>query len=188
MIPPFFSSQLLVLGLLWLFVMRSVTWPSPSGPPELRPTTPSTTRRKRGKESPPFAGLTHKPLCALCEQAATQPTPPPLGPPEPMPLTSRRPRTVDTSMHFCPQAGGAYRGWRGWGTLRANGPPPGGPWRPCHCTACQGYFPEHHGTLFHGTRGSVELLVRVLACLAEGLGIRATARGFEVAPHTVLDW
>jgi IS1 family transposase len=34
----------------------------------------------------------------------------------------------------------------------------------------------------------VELIVRVLACLAEGLGIRATARVFEVAPHTVLHW
>jgi hypothetical protein len=30
--------------------------------------------------------------------------------------------------------------------------------------------------------------VRVLACLAEGLGIRATARVFEVAPNTVLQW
>ncbi len=30
--------------------------------------------------------------------------------------------------------------------------------------------------------------VRVLACLAEGLGIRATARVFEVAPNTVLHW
>ncbi len=30
--------------------------------------------------------------------------------------------------------------------------------------------------------------MRVLACLAEGLGIRATARVFEVAPHTVLQW
>src|SRR5206468_9443440 len=29
-------------------------------------------------------------------------------------------------------------------------------------------------------------LVRVLACLAEGVGIRGPARGFEVAPHTVL--
>jgi hypothetical protein len=27
-----------------------------------------------------------------------------------------------------------------------------------------------------------------LACLAEGLGIRATARVFEVAPHTGLQW
>jgi hypothetical protein len=34
----------------------------------------------------------------------------------------------------------------------------------------------------------VELLVRVLACLAEGLGMRATARVFEVDPNTVLHW
>jgi transposase-like protein len=34
----------------------------------------------------------------------------------------------------------------------------------------------------------VELIVRVLACLAEGLGIRATARGFEVNAKTVLHW
>jgi IS1 family transposase len=54
--------------------------------------------------------------------------------------------------------------------------------------ACTGYFPEQHGTLFHGKRGSVELMVRVLACLAEGLGIRATARVFAVAPNTVLGW
>jgi hypothetical protein len=32
----------------------------------------------------------------------------------------------------------------------------------------------------------VELLVRVLARLAEGLGMRATARVFEVDPNTVL--
>ena len=30
--------------------------------------------------------------------------------------------------------------------------------------------------------------MRVLACLAEGLGIRATARVFEVAATTVLQW
>jgi len=47
---------------------------------------------------------------------------------------------------------------------------------------------ETHGTLFHGKRVAVELMVRVLACLAEGLGIRATARVFEVDPHTVLGW
>ena len=34
----------------------------------------------------------------------------------------------------------------------------------------------------------MELIVRVLACLAEGLGIRATARVFEVEPNTVLHW
>jgi hypothetical protein len=42
--------------------------------------------------------------------------------------------------------------------------------------------------LSHGKQVAVELLVRVLACLAEGLGIRATARVFEVDPNTVLHW
>ena len=55
-------------------------------------------------------------------------------------------------------------------------------------TAPRGYFPEHHGTIFHGKQAAVELIVRVVACLAEGLGIRATARVFEVAPKTVLHW
>jgi IS1 family transposase len=105
-----------------------------------------------------------------------------------MPPTHRRPRTVDTAQHFCPHPGWRYRGWLGLGTLRANGHPSGGPWRQFHCTACKGYFPEHHGTLFHGKQVAVELLVRVLACLAEGLGIRATARVFEVDANTVLQW
>ena len=46
----------------------------------------------------------------------------------------------------------------------------------------------HHGTLFHGKQAAVERIVHVLACLAEGLGIRATARVFEVDPNTVLHW
>jgi len=76
----------------------------------------------------------------------------------------------------------------GLGNLRANGHPSGGPWRQFHCTACQGYFLETHGTIFHGKQAPVELIVRVVACLAEGLGIRATARVFEVDAHTVLHW
>jgi IS1 family transposase len=40
----------------------------------------------------------------------------------------------------------------------------------------------------HGKRASAELIVRVIACLAEGLGIRGTARVFEVDPNTVLQW
>jgi IS1 family transposase len=105
-----------------------------------------------------------------------------------MPPPHRRPRSVDTSRHFCPHTGCRYRGWLGLGNLRANGHPSGGPWRQFHCTSCQGYFLETHGTLFHGKQVMVELIVRVLACLAEGLGIRATARVFEVAPSTVLQW
>jgi hypothetical protein len=89
---------------------------------------------------------------------------------------------------FCPHTGCDYRGWLGLNNLRANGHPSGGPWRQFHCLGCNGFFPEHHGTLFHGKQVAVELIVHVLACLAEGLGIRATARVFEVAPNTVLDW
>jgi len=102
--------------------------------------------------------------------------------------THRRPREVDTSRHFCPYSDCDYRGWLGLRNLRANGHPSGGPWRQFHCTSCQGYFLETHGTIFHGKQAAVELIVRVLACLVEGLGIRATARVFAVAPHTVLQW
>jgi IS1 family transposase len=54
--------------------------------------------------------------------------------------------------------------------------------------SCRGYFSETHGTIFHGKRASSELIVRVMACLAEGLGIRGTARVFEIDPNTVLGW
>jgi IS1 family transposase len=53
---------------------------------------------------------------------------------------------------------------------------------------CRGYFLETLGTLFHGKRAAVDLIVRVIACLAEGLGIRGTARVFEVEANTVLQW
>src|SRR6266849_1593800 len=103
-------------------------------------------------------------------------------------MTRGRRRQVDTSTHFCPNPDCAYRGWVGWGNLRANGHPNGGPWRQLLCVVCHGYFLETLGTLFHGKRGSVELIVHVIACLAEGLGLRGTARVFEVDPNTVLGW
>ena len=188
MIPHQFYYQLVVLGLLWLFVVLHLVWPSQGTPPQTKAAMLITPRRTRSHESTPFAGLTHKPPCVLCEQEAAPPPAPPPGPPEPLPPTHRRPRTVDTSRHFCPHTGCRYRGWLGLGNLRANGHPNGGPWRQFHCTSCKGYFPEHHGTIFHGKQAAVELIVRVLACLAEGLGIRATARVFEVALKTVLHW
>jgi IS1 family transposase/transposase-like protein len=177
--------QLALLVIMWLFVMLHGTW---SKPDLTSPPVPAKPKRKRSTEPKPFAGLTQKPHCAWCEQATgeTAPAPPPR--PNPMPLTNRRPRTVDTSMHFCPHSDCDYRGWLGLNNLRANGHPSGGLWRQFHCTSCDGFFPEHHGTIFHGKQAEVELIVRVLACLAEGLGIRATARVFEVDAHTVLHW
>jgi IS1 family transposase len=187
MVSHLFYYQLALLALVWLFVMLHVA-ESRRGAPIPPTAMPIKPKRIRSHEPQPLAGLTHKPPCALCEHEAAHPQAPPPVPPEPMPPTHRRPRTVDTSRHFCPHAGCRYRGWLGWGNLRANGHPSGGPWRQFHCTACNGYFLETHGTLFHGKQAAVELIVRVLACLAEGLGIRATARVFEVAPNTVLQW
>jgi transposase-like protein len=187
MIPTLFFYELVLVALVWLFLMLCWLWPN--DPAARCPTQPQPRPpRKRSNDPKPFAGLTHKPHCALCEQEATPPHPPPPLPPGPMPPTNRRPREVDTSRHFCPHTGCRYRGWLGLGNLRANGHPNGGPWRQFQCTSCQGYFPEHHGTIFHGKQVAVELIVRVLACLAKGLGIRATARVFEVDPNTVLHW
>jgi hypothetical protein len=43
-------------------------------------------------------------------------------------------------------------------------------------------------TICHGKHAEVGRIVRVLACLAEGLGMRAMARVFEVASNPVLQW
>ncbi len=180
--------QLVLLGLLWLFMMLHVMWPSDRPVLAPRPPQPVAPPRKRSKEPKPFAGLLHKPHCAACEQAAQAPEA--LPPPAPLPIISRRgrPREVDTSQHFCPHPTCDYRGWVGLGNLRANGHPSGGPWRQFYCTACEGYFQETHGTPFHGKRVAPEKLVWAVGALAEGVGIRAVARVFEVDPNTVLAW
>ncbi len=189
MIPHLLGYQLLVLGLLWLVCMLHLAWPSRCTTAPQRPAEPIKPPRKHSKEPKPFAGLTHKPLCATCEHGVPESVKAPSGPPPPRIVSPRgRPRQVDTSSHFCPHPTCAYRGWVGLGNLRANGHPNGGPWRQLHCTSCGGYMLETDGTLLHGKRVSVELIVRVLACLAEGLGIRGTARVFEIAPNTVLGW
>jgi IS1 family transposase len=102
--------------------------------------------------------------------------------------TRGRPRQVATSFHFCPHATCDYRGWVGLGNLSANGHPSGGPWRQLYCTSCGGSFQETHGTPLHGKRVAPERLVWAVGALAEGLGIRAVARVFEVDPNTVLAW
>src|SRR4029453_3438369 len=188
MVSHLFFYQLMLIALVWLFLMLHYAWPSDRLLEREQPLTPVRPRRQHSNEPKPFAGLTYKPHCALCGHETTPPKLPPPVRPDPMPLPNRRPRTVDTAMHFCPHRNCDYRGWLGLNNLRANGHPSGGPWRQLHCLGCKGYFPEHHGTIFHGKQASVEVIVRVLACLAEGLGIRATARVFEVDPTTVLHW
>jgi IS1 family transposase len=190
MIPHHVYYQLAIVGCLWLCIILHYIWPSRDAVRLQLPnaSVPPRFKRKRTSDPKPFEGLTQRPHCAACAYDTPHPTAPPPRRPDAMPPTNRRPCAIDTSMHFCPHAGCDYRGWLGLGNLRANGHPSGGPWRQLYCRSCDGYFLETHGTLLHGKRLAVELIVRVLACLAEGLGIRATARVFEVDPNTVLQW
>jgi transposase-like protein len=180
--------QLLFATLVLICLIIHVWWPEPlraTPPPPAKSVKP---RRKRSKEPQPFAGYIPQPLCEACEHGVdSRPKAP--GSPPPLILFNRgRKRTVDTSGHFCPDPDCSYHDWLGRGNIRANGHPGGQPWRQFQCVSCQGYFYETHGTIFHGKRSSPDLIVHAIACLAEGLGIRGTARVFEIDPNTVLQW
>jgi IS1 family transposase len=188
MVSDLFFYQLVLVALVWLCVMLQWAWPS--DPTAVCPTIPEPPcpRPKRHREPQPFPGLTRQPPCAACEQAHEHVPQPPGCPPPRIVPTRGRPRQVDTSRHFCPHPDCAYQGWVGLGNLCANGHPSGGPWRQLHCTSCGGYFQETYGTPLHGKRVEPQKLVWAVGALAEGLGIRAVARVFEVDPNTVLAW
>jgi hypothetical protein len=135
-----------------------------------------------------LAGLTRKPHGDACEPVEAPHPHAPSTPPPRLVMTRGRRRAGDPATPCCPNPDCRYRGWGGWGNLRANGPPQGGRWRPWLCSVWRGSFLETLGTLFHGKRVAPELMVQGSACWAEGLGIRGTARGVEVDPNTVLQW
>src|SRR5712692_5563892 len=175
--------ELLLLALLWLGVY---IWRWQRG----HATKPLLAHRtKRAPQVPkPFAGLTQKPHCKACEQNPHHSDRPPLSPPPVIAPKRGRPRTVDTHTHYCPMKTCAYYGWVGRGNVRANGHPGSGAWRQFHCVVCDLYFLETHCTPFYSKPHPAERIVRAVAALAEGLGIRAVARVFEVDPNTVLEW
>jgi IS1 family transposase len=180
--------QLALIALLWVFLMLSWVWPSEPAAARPIPPTPVPPPCTRSTAPTPFAGLPHTPHCEACAQGVVSRPQAPCPPPPRLVPTRGRPRHVDTSRHFCPHPTCAYRGWVGLGNLRANGPPRGDLWRQLHGTACESDFLETHGTPLHGKRVPTELVVGAIGALAEGLGIRAVARVFEVDPTTVLQW
>src|SRR6266851_231425 len=181
-------SQLLLVALVCLCVVRQALWPGART--GVRPTLlqPSPPRPTRSREPKPFAGLLHKPLCAACEQAAASGHKAPRTPPPLITYARGRTRTIDSQNQFCPALDCSYYGWLGRGNIRANGHPGGNPWRQFQCVSCLGYFHQLHGTPLHGKHVSIDKLVWAVGALAEGLGIRAVARVFEVDPNTVLQW
>jgi IS1 family transposase len=176
--------ELLLGVLLWLGMLTYVRWQrgQATKPPRAQPP-------KRSPQAPqPCVGLTKRPHCEACEQGQDHvgqllPSPPP-------PITPRRgrPRTVDPHTQYCPERTCPYDGWVGQGNIRATGHPSSGTWRQFHCVVCDTYFLETHCTLFYGKPCSAERTFRAIAALAEGLGIRAVARVFDVDPNTVLAW
>jgi IS1 family transposase len=181
--------QLGLIALVSLFLICSGLWPSEPVAARPMPPKPLLPRGKHSKKPTPFPGLTRKPSCAACAQAIAAPRLQPSPPPPPTVTSTRgRRRHVDTSDHFCPDPDCRYGGWLGLGNITSNGHPSGGPWRQLYCGACHGYFLETHGTPLHGKRVAPEKLVWAVGALAEGLGIRAVARVFEVDPNTVLAW
>ena len=187
MAPNLLFYQLLLVSLVLICLLIHVGWPDgPRVAPQM-PRKPNTPRRQRSTEPKPFTGFIYN---RSARPVSREPkTPQGAGrATSPDDLHPRTPGTVDTHAHFCPDPDCAYYGRLGRGNLRANGHPGSQSWRQLQCVSCQGYFYETHGTMFHGKRASVDLVVRVIACLAEGLGIRGTARVFEIDPNTVLQW
>lgn len=56
------------------------------------------------------------------------------------------------------------------------------------CAWCRTVFSETQGSVFFGLKTPEETVYRALACLAEGQGMRATARVFGVKPEDILRW
>src|SRR5215468_10439937 len=128
MVSHLFFYQLVLIALVWLCVMLQWVWPSAPAACSTTP-EPPPPRRKRRREPKPFVGLTTKPPCDACANASDPHPHTPAAPPPRLVMTRGRRRQVDTSRHFCPNPDCAYRGWVGWGNLRANGHPGGGHWR-----------------------------------------------------------
>ncbi len=89
--------QLLLVALIVLCLLMHVCWPDKPAAASQLSLEPNKRHRKRSKESKPFTGLIHQPLCEACKQG-TDPRPKAaLGSPPPIMTFSRgRRHTVDT--------------------------------------------------------------------------------------------
>jgi len=105
-----------------------------------------------------------------------------------------RPATIVTDHVFCPTD--TCRGFHvighhpdhwivGTGTYTIKG---GEIRQMFECKWCHTKFSETRGTVFFGLKTPSETIYHALGCLAESMGIRPTARVFQVKKDTVLRW
>src|SRR6266702_3930771 len=121
MVSHLFFYQLVLVALVWLCLMLHWVWPSDSVAACLTTLEPLPPRRQRSREPKPFVGLTTKPHCDACADTSDPHPHAPAAPPPRIVMTRGRRRQIDAAHHFCPNPDCAYRGWVGWGNLRANG-------------------------------------------------------------------
>ena len=187
MVSDLFFYQLVLIALVWLCLMLQWVWPSD------RRTVPDATahprpRHKRHREPTPFAGLTTKPHCDACEHS-TCPSPTAAFSSTTAASSSRggaavrsTPPRIFAPTRLCAIAAG----WAG-ATSAPMAIPMGAAGANCCASSVAATFWRPSARSFTASV-SDELIVRVIACLAGGLGIRGTARVFEVDPNTVLQW
>ena len=146
--------------------------------------SPTASYEKDARRESP----TQIPDCPACEAAEQIAADVPNKPPPPLTSKRGRPRSVETDVYYCPNSDCRYYGWLGLGNIRSNGHPGGSRWRQLECVICGSYFMETVNTIFYCKKSPPDLIWKVLKALAEGLGIRATARVFDLHPNTVDSW
>ena len=171
------AAQIIVLFVLIEQVVQ--TWQTSAARPEKQ-----AVCREGGQAQAHVRSRTCKPDCPACRAEGTKVTPPP----RPAPRVKKKagcPRSVKTDLYYCPCKECTHYGWVGLDNIIANGHPSGGQWRQLYCTVCGTYFMETSGTIFYRSPLPPDKLCPIIAALAEGLGLQAIARVFEVDVDTV---
>ena len=88
---------------------------------------------------------------------------------------------------FCPNAECACYQQVGQGNIIGYGKSRQGRQR-YQCRVCRRVFNEQVGSLFYGKHTPAEDIIEALAMLAEGVGLRATARIKGIKPDTLSAW
>ena len=100
-----------------------------------------------------------------------------------------RKKQLDTSLYFCP-----YEDCTNYGKVGSDNQIIGAGCYGSHqtqmlkCKVCQRRFSARRGTPLFGLKADEAIFYDVIACLAEGNGLRATARIKKVDKDTVVAW
>lgn len=87
--------------------------------------------------------------------------------------------------HFCLNKACPDYGKIGQGNIRFHHKYGKGGWSLLYCKTCKKSFSERRGTAFYGLHTEEETVIQVVTALAEGNGIRATGRIFNISKNTV---